>query len=441
MVKLFNSVLITISYLLLVERFDAAPNDDPESSSNHDNLDDRLDEAKEGATKCRYLIKLASEHLIDSTNQDRRQVLSSALENHLDACYQSMNRIIARKFQQIGSVMSSISADKPTEVMMIQDNSLDEESDSQRIRVNQSVYTYKEYKNLMMTQGFEQGLDYCSQFTTGILAEFANFIEISLFASPSIQSLIPSGSPLRSFEQLEQAYMMQEANLPVFTMLKIARKCRQSNELINLSQAGKLLITLGVQPECKWSNVIVLKRLYQISNRNSRLDLAQVTQELIQSCFRVLNLELYREGITIIWRKKHLVFVEALAGYMRAIDSDLSTNIIDLINPRSLVDNGIEKNLFFNVRTVSKAARSEVNLRQIYQNGKDLCELTTKIDFYSTTSIELQMVGDWLQKLFAIFATNNLQFNLDSTNIDFDLRFFLLWHVCREIQLYDVIVS
>lgn len=434
----FRLLLFTCLLISCLEKLDAVGSDDAieEWRSKVEQSMASFDRRKEEASKCRFLVML-----LNRASLDNSESLEHAIPRLISDCYRSMNWIVWRKLLQLGSNWSH----NETPEFALQELDHLQDNTNLFIQFAGKSYSAREFAELIVRKAFEDGQQYCAHFLTGILSEFTYLVKRLFKEDPNLASLrsitvndfVGPNSPLYSIEMLERESQSHHNNLPIYQMLQANAKCLHQNDQIDDKFNADLSRLLQIKLDCKWLNIFLLQKL------SNELRYDQVSNELLSQANLVLKdclLQLRKEigHLEPIWSERVQSFSLMLIDYIAnkfLVTNHFSSNLLDRINPRSIMNHRMELNLFFDPKSTMKYKARLLNMAKLYESGQGVCDDLKQLDFYSSRNNSLKS-RSLIDKITALLGNNLLQLDDKSDLLDHTFRFVLVLNVCRNIDLY-----
>lgn len=344
-------------------------------------LEIKLDNAKNEITHgCYGIARLAS------AGPGARDELQRLIDSRLDHCYQWMDSIIAKRFEHLGLIL------KPSS-----------QSSSSRIEP-QDKYSMERI---------------CPHMTTGILSQFAQFLE----------------SNFGSEEQNRRKTQHQN----IRKLMRYHDNCRKHiwKKPVTFNEDYSSLLDGSVS--CTWPQVSLMHYFYANPTEDSELELKQLTEHFINNCLFIFQQQLFDESIALWLTKGQFVTGSEIAKYLEKEErdaSELGTNMLNQINARNLYQNRLEHAIFFNPRIVFEPQLYHLKFAEMYANGHQLCDLFSIIDFYSDHLPEKIRIT--MAILQSILSIDKLKFSRKPIDSHLSLRYVLLWNICSDINLIPI---
>lgn len=348
-------------------------------SSGPNELELKLDKAKTEATHACYAIAQLA-----SIGAAARDELERLIASRLDHCYRWMDSTIQKRYQQIQLT-----------------------TQLRRCRLG-------DQQEFLMEK-------LCPHVTTGILNDFVKLINTHLKSEHLVRR--------RQFHQ------------NINTLLSQHERCKQHKWQKSEHFEAHYWTILDGSKICTWPQVAVLHNLHQNRNQDAQVELRQLTQFLLNRCLHKLSLSLYEQSIPVIWSKGQFLFVSELVRFLEGQQrdaSELSSNILDQLNARSLFQNRLELAIFFPTKLSSSYEQSGMSSAQMYATGEQICSQAFKLNYYAEE--RAHNLSEIMAIIQSILSIDDLQMSRKQVDVDNTLKYVYLWIICQDIKLYQISV-
>lgn len=455
---------------------------------------DALDSAKEAATSCRYLANFADN--IQTFNLQDKQTLKLIVPKKVEECYLFIDRLIRTKMNQFGLGDLRQIVQTLARTSLTNDNAKPS-SNSESLVASRLLPDYKnriqyedftnhkanhmnrrangpnrndmawflddmrknEYRDRIAKEAMAKGADFCSFIRTGVLGNVFKFVDNYMFTT--LSQFLPETSPMANLISLTR----HKRNTPLYNLMIIGNKCKQYKLESHLeSQPSKhlkipsdqrlapthylsveyALDVLGQNPTCEKVNVFILMRAHSIKDELIITRLAEASRNLLRSCLD--NLHQVKARFNIMQDQltaDQTIFTWNLISFLgNKFVTPLNSNIIDRSNPRNLLENTIEHDLFFQA-AVQKSLHDEgLEPVKVYESGQGICHVIETYDFYSANVQNIALTGA-MELLHILLSINDLEVDLMDQRIRFNqqLQSFLLWNMCKDLSSYRLNVG